>query len=169
MTHNESTPAELRKTGRASRADAKLLRALQGKATFAEWVDAGARGAHRITDRRLLLICAVRAKAGADARYLARHCPTALLRPVPQVAGIPVLVDSQVPADEPPIILTQTPRHRHVVEPIMQFRWDGVTPLFHYPIGSHVVYPDDGDCRVIVNGGVEPCPVHIAGDLEIKP
>lgn len=79
MTHDMMTPAELSRAGRMSARDAKLLRAISGRSTFAEWCDGRRREPYRITDERLLLVCAVVARARENARFLARHAPTALI------------------------------------------------------------------------------------------
>lgn len=84
MTHEQETFAELQRAGvKISKRDAALLRAISGKSTFAEWVEAGARGSHRITDERLLRACAVRAEGGRLARYLALTAPSTLIAEVP--------------------------------------------------------------------------------------
>ncbi len=82
MTHDERTPAEILSTGRMSKRDAALLRQLSGRQTLAEWIDRPTGKPHRITDRRLLLICHAVATARLQARWYARHAPSALLTPV---------------------------------------------------------------------------------------
>ena len=39
---------------------------------------------------------------------------------------------------------------------VVQKNWDGDKPLFTFPIGTHVKYPE-GNCKIVVNGGMEEC------------
>jgi hypothetical protein len=79
---SELPAVEQLQRGMLSKSDARKLAKLVGALSFAQWIDDGGHGTYRLTDSRLLLVCAVRQRALANAQLLARHASWLLVSEV---------------------------------------------------------------------------------------